>query len=71
MFSGYVRLYALDIFFVWLAKLMVLQFGGILLYRRVRPCCYGLIVGYLFAVGCSFLVDFIWFPTGGHYIHGY
>ena len=71
MFSGYVRLYALDIFFVWLAKLMVLQFGGILLYRRVRPCCYGLIVGYLFAVGCSFLVDYIWFPAGGHYIHGY
>ena len=37
MFSGYVRLYALDIFLVWLAKLMVLQFGGILLYRRVGP----------------------------------
>ncbi len=71
MFSGYVRLYALDIFLVWLAKLLVLQLGGILLYRRVRPCCYGLIVGYLFAVGCSFIVDYIWFPQGGHYIHGY
>ena len=71
MFSGYVRLYVLDIFLVWLAKLVVLQFGGILLYRRLRPCCYGLIVGYLFAVGCSFIVDFIWFPEGGHYIHGY
>ena len=71
MFSGYVRLYVLDIFLVWLAKLLVLQFGGILLYRRVRPVCYGLIVGYVFAVGCSFLVDFVWFPETGHYIHGY
>ena len=71
MSSGYVRLYVLDIFLVWLAKLMVLRFGGISLYRRVKPCCYGLIVGYVFAVGCSFLVDLIWFPEGGHYIHGY
>ncbi|MCE2439286.1 MAG: hypothetical protein J4F39_07660 [Candidatus Latescibacteria bacterium] len=71
MSSGYVRLYVLDIFLVWLAKLTVLRFGGISLYRRVKPVCYGLIVGYVFAVGCSFLVDLIWFPEGGHYIHGY
>jgi hypothetical protein len=71
MSSGYVRLYVLDIFLVWLAKLMVLRFGGILLYRQVKPCCYGLIVGYVFAVGCSFIIDLIWFPAGGHYIHGY
>ena len=44
---------------------------GIAMYRRAKPACYGLIVGYVFAVGCSFLVDLIWFPTGGHYIHGY
>ena len=44
----------LDIFLVWLSKLLVLSFGGISLYRRVKPCCYGLIVGYVFAVGCSF-----------------
>ncbi len=71
MSSGYVRLYVLDIFLVWLSKLLVLSFGGISLYRRVKPCCYGLIVGYVFAVGCSFLIDLIWFPEGGHYIHGY
>lgn len=71
MSSGYVRLYVLDIFLVWLGKLLVLSFGGISLYRRVKPCCYGLIVGYVFAVGCSFLIDLIWFPEGGHYIHGY
>ena len=71
MSSGYVRLYVLDIFLVWLSKLLVLSFGGISLYRRIKPCCYGLIVGYVFAVGCSFLIDLIWFPEGGHYIHGY
>ncbi len=71
MFDGYVRLYVLDIFLVWLAKVAVLQLGGIGLYRRVRPASYGLVAGYVFAVGCSLLVDFIWFPTGGHYIHGY
>ncbi len=69
--SGPVWRYVLDIFLVWLAKLLILRFGGIALYRRTRPFCYGLIVGYVFAVGCSFLVDFIWFPQGGHYIHGY
>ena len=71
MSSGYVRLYVLDIFLVWMSKLLVLSFGGISLYRRVKPCCYGLVVGYVFAVGCSFLIDLIWFPEGGHYIHGY
>ena len=71
MSSGFVRLYVLDIFLVWMAKLLVLRFGGISLYRQVKPCCYGLIVGYVFAVGCSFIIDLIWFPAGGHYIHGY
>ena len=71
MYSWYMRIYILDIFLVWLAKLLVLQFGGILLYRRVRPCCYGLIVGFVFAIGIAFLVDVIWFPDQGHGIHGW
>ena len=71
MFEWYVSIYLLDIFLVWLAKLFVLKFGGIGLYRRLKPVCYGLIVGYVFAVGCSFIADLIWFPGGGHYVHGY
>lgn len=71
MSSDYVWRYALDIFLTWLAKLLILQYGGIALYRRVRTCSYGLIVGYAFAVGRSLLVDLIWFPEGRHYIHGY
>ncbi|MEE2754291.1 MAG: DUF6785 family protein, partial [Candidatus Latescibacterota bacterium] len=71
MFDGYVRLYILDIFLVWSAKATVLRLGGILLYEKFKPAAYGLIVGYAFAIGLSFVIDLIWFPTGGHYIHGY
>jgi hypothetical protein len=71
MFEWFVSIYFLDILIVWLLKLLVLKFGGIGLYRRVKPVAYGLIVGYVFAVGCSFMVDLVWFPGGGHYVHGY
>lgn len=71
MFDGYVRLYVLDIFIVWLAKVLVLRLGGIGLYRRAKPCCYGLIVGFVFAITVACVVDLVWFPTGGHYVHGY
>ena len=71
MFEWYVSIYILNIFLIWLFKLLVLRFGGIALYRRLRPIALGLIVGYVFAVGCSFIVDLVWFPGGGHYVHGY
>ena len=71
MFDGYTRHHSFQIFLVWLAKLVVLRFGGIGLYRRLRPVAYGLIVGYVFATGCSFLVDVIWFPNEGHLVHSY
>lgn len=71
MFDGYTRHHSFQIFLVWLAKLAVLRFGGIGLYRRLRPIAYGLIVGYVFAAGCSFLVDAIWFPDEGHLVHSY
>ncbi len=65
----YMQLYMLNIFLVWFGKLLILKFGGILLYRRLRPVSYGLIVGYVFAVGCSLLIDLIWFTEAGHHIH--
>jgi hypothetical protein len=72
-FSWFVGLYTLTIFITYLVKLVILRFGGILLYRRTRPFFYGLIVGFVFTLGLSFLVDFIWFPGigQGHYVHGY
>jgi hypothetical protein len=70
-FNGYLQLYALTIFITWLLKLLILRFGGIALYRRARPFFYGLIIGYVLSVGLSCLVDAIWFPEAGHYVHGY
>ena len=72
-FSWFVGLYTLTIFITWLIKFIVLRFGGILLYRRTKPFFYGLIVGFVFALGISFLTDLIWFPGlgQGHYVHGY
>ena len=67
----YLQFYMLNVFLVWVAKLAVLRLGGIELYRRVLPCCYGLIVGYVFAVGCSCLVDVIWFPERGHHVYSW
>lgn len=72
-YNWFLGLYALTIFLVWLIKFIVLRFGGIAMYRRTRPLFYGLIVGYVFALGISFIVDLIWFPGlgQGHYVHGY
>jgi hypothetical protein len=64
-------LYVLDVFLVWLAKVLILKYGGITLYRRLRPLFYGLIVGFVAAAGVSFAVDIIWFPEAGHEIHYY
>ena len=62
-------LYGFSIFLVWLPKFFVLRFGGVLLYRRSLPFWYGVIVGYLFGIGVSGVVDAIWFPGQGHYVH--
>jgi hypothetical protein len=61
----------LNIFLVWLAKFIVLRFGGIQLYRRLKPACYGLIVGFIFSLSVGALIDFIWFPDQGHLIHSW
>ncbi len=71
MFDSPVRVNTVGIFIVWLAKVMILRLGGIGLYRKAKPCCYGMIVGFVFAVACACVVDLIWFPDGGHYVHGY
>ena len=52
--------------FSWLAKSVILKAGGITAYRRASFLFLGLMAGYFFGVGVSFLVDFIWFPEDGH-----
>lgn len=66
-----VRLSWFSIFLAWAAKLLILRLGGIALYRKAQPFFYGLIVGFFFAAGVSFVVDMIWFPGEGHRVYGW
>lgn len=65
------RRYAFCLFLVWVAKATTLQFGGVRLYRRSIPFWYGAICGYLAGIAVSSLIDAIWFPDGGHGVHGW
>ena len=56
---------------VWLAKLLILRFGGARAYLAGKPLFYGLGIGYVTTVIVSVTVDLIWFPTAGHKIHGW
>ena len=63
--------YGFSLLLVWLCKLLVIRYGGVQLYRRSLPFWYGIMVGYLFGVGVSHIVDAIWFPEAGHWVHGW
>ena len=65
------RMYAFCVFLVWLVKVVVLRFGGVRLYRHSIPFWYGAIVAYLVGVALSSMVDAIWFPDQGHFVHGW
>lgn len=65
------RIYAFSIFLTWLSKSLLLRIGGIGLYRRAAPFFIGLPVGYVTGIAVSAIVDLIWFPTGGHWTHGW
>ena len=57
------------IFLVWLCKLLILQIGGIALYRKGQPLFLGILVGFILGVAISATVDTIWFPGSGHSVH--
>ncbi len=58
-------------FLAWIVKLTVLHFGGIGLYNKTRPFFLGLLVGYTVFIGLSAIVDAVWFPGHGHWVHGW
>ena len=66
-----VRYTVFSIFLAWALKFLILRIGGAALYRRYTPFFLGVLVGYATGVGLSLVVDIIWFPGGGHSIHGY
>jgi hypothetical protein len=51
-----VRIDWFGIFLAWLIKLIVLRFGGIILYRKILPFFVGLILGTCVGVGSASLV---------------
>jgi len=60
-----------SILIVWIFKAIVMRVGGVTMYRRFRPVFFGIIVGRAAGVLVSFLVDLIFFPGGGHWVHGW
>jgi hypothetical protein len=59
------------IFLSWGIKLIIMQIGGVALYRRTRPFFLGLLVGYTMGILVSYFVDQIWFPGRGHGTHSW
>ena len=66
-----IRVFGFSAFIAWLIKLTVLRLGGIGLYRRTQPLFLGLLLGYAVMIGISSLVDAMWFPGEGHWVHGW
>ena len=63
------RFYSFSLFLTWATKLILLRIGGVALYRRAAPFFIGITVGYVAGIVASSIVDLIWFPEGGHWIH--
>jgi hypothetical protein len=68
---SYIHYSTFSIFIAWAIKFIILRIGGAALYRRYTPFFMGSLVGYTAGVGLSIIVDIIFFPGGGHSIHGY
>ena len=61
-----IRYTVVSIFLAWAFKSVVMHYGGINGFRKIRPFFLGLIVGYFLGIGISFTVDWIWFFGKGH-----
>ncbi|HCR16875.1 MAG TPA: hypothetical protein DIU35_05275 [Candidatus Latescibacteria bacterium] len=69
--STYVRYGVFSVFLAWAIKFFMLRMGGATMYRRYQPFFLGVLTGYTAGITLSLFVDIIWFPGGGHSIHGY
>ncbi|MDA0710730.1 MAG: hypothetical protein O3B73_11030, partial [bacterium] len=63
---GQVQWTVLSLFAAWAIKVLLIRFGGLLLYNRAKPFFVGLVVGHFGAAGLSFVIDAIWFQGQGH-----
>ena len=64
-----IRYTVTSVFLAWAIKSAVMHFGGVGLYRRLRPFFLGLICGYFLGAGISFVVDWIFFFGKGHAVY--
>ena len=60
-----IDLVAFSVFLAWACKWLILRFGGVALYQRLKPFFIGMVVGFFFAVFFSFGVDCFWFLGAG------
>ena len=66
-----VKRIAFSVFLAWACKALILRFGGVALYQRLKPLFIGLVVGFFCGVFLSFVLDWGWFKGAGHPIlHG-
>jgi hypothetical protein len=53
-----------SIFIGWSLKAIILKYGGVRLYRELRPFFLGLVLGHVFVSGFWVVFDFITGETG-------
>jgi hypothetical protein len=63
------RLTSFTILIAWLLKLVMLKLVGASFYRKSKPFFFGMLIGYILAVAAGLVVDALWFPNEGHYVH--
>ena len=66
---GQVQWTVLSLFFAWAIKVLLIRFGGLMLYNRAKPFFVGLVVGHFSGAGISFVIDVIWFRGQGHSLY--
>ena len=66
-----VWVYWFSLFLVWMVKVALLRYGGVVAFMKGNPFFYGMAVGYVIGVTLSGCVDLVWFPTGGHRMHAW
>ena len=60
----WIELLWFSIFLVWFLKMLILKYGGLRLFRTLRPLFLGLILGQYSAACLWFIIDFITKHTG-------
>jgi len=66
---GQVKWTVLSLFTAWTLKVLLIRFGGLMLYNRAKPFFVGLVVGHFGGAGISFVIDAVWFRGQGHSLY--